>query len=306
MTTHPKNNSLILIFGPTAVGKTALLLNLFQKNTEIISADSMQVYKQMDIGTAKPSSAELEAIAHHLIDIIEPTQQFHAAHFIEMADEKIREIHKRGNRALISGGTGYYFKNFLYGLPEVPPTNSKVSNEIEKRLKNGERAQLFEELKLVDSISAKRIHPNDSYRLVRALEVYQSSGKPLSSYKIPTEIRNNISPIIIGLTRDREELYNRIDNRVDLMFKQGLPLEIEKLIKLGYTKETAGMRAIGYQEFFMAKEQNRGDDFEYISNEIKKNSRHYAKRQITFFKKIPNVNWIKADDFDSVRELLKV
>jgi len=301
---HGKNSPVILLFGPTAVGKSDLLLSYFNKNFEIISADSMQVYRYMDIGTAKPSKVELEKIPHHLIDICNPDEQFHAGQFIRMADQLIKEILDRGNIPVLSGGTGYYFKNFLYGLPEVPPTNNEVAKELNRRLQNGEREALFAELKEVDLESANRIHINDSYRLVRALEVYKSSLRPLSSYNLPRDVRSTINPLIIGLSREREELYSRINRRVDIMLEQGLVAEIDRLIAKGYGVDSAGMSAIGYRELFEAKAQGRGDELEYIASRIKLNSRHYAKRQITFFKTIPNINWVDADNREALSLLV--
>lgn len=299
-----KNKSVVLLFGPTGVGKTDLLLNIFSNKAEIISADSMQVYQWMDIGTAKPSQQERAVFDHHLIDIITPDQKFHAGEFVLKTDVLIESILNRGNLPILSGGTGYYFRNFLFGLPGVPPSDEVISKRLNAELKAGAREVLYKRLQDVDPVYASKIHINDSYRLVRSLEVYESSGRPLSSFTVSNELRKGISPIIIGLQRDREQLYNRINLRVDKMFSMGLADEIKMLIEKGYDRFSPGMKGIGYREFFEAEDAGYAGDLGWIAQRIKLNSRHYAKKQITYFKLIPNVHWVDADDFQAVEALV--
>lgn len=302
--TSERTKPLLLIFGPTAVGKTDLIAHLMSDKAEMISADSMQVYRYLDIGTAKPSSHEQEKIRHHLINILNPDEQFHAGQFVEAADRCVEEIRLRGNLPVISGGTGYYFRNFLFGLPEVPPTDSAVADMLRLRIEGGERDAMFRELQSADPVSADKIHINDSYRLVRALEVYKSSGRPLSSYEVSQEVRAGLTPVIIGLNRNRQELYDRINQRVDLMFKRGLATEVSTLIRMGYDAESPGMKGIGYREFFEASEAGHEWDLDWIAERVKRNSRHYAKKQLTYFKLIPEVNWFNPGDPATIREFI--
>ena len=248
----------------------------------------MQVYRGMDIGTAKPERALCEHITHHLIDIRNPDEQFHLGDFIRLADEAVLDILQRNRLPIISGGTAYYFKHFLYGLPEAPSSDPEIREELSKRVKDEGLEPLREILNQVDPVSAERINRNDAYRIQRALEVYMSSGRPLSSFKVPTKLRNGIDPLIIGLTRPREELYQRIDRRVEQMFSAGLGSEVESLKKKGFGKESPGMKAIGYREFF-----EEGPD---TLSRIQTASRRYAKRQLTFFRALPGTVWIDPDE----------
>ena len=266
----------------------------------------MQVYKGMDIGTAKPSADERKLLPHHLIDICEPSQQFNAGDFVRLADEACREIAGRGKLPVISGGTGFYLKNFIFGLSEAPPSDEKIRSELQLELQEKGADALMLELAKGDPVSAERIHINDEYRLLRALEVLRCYGKPLSSFKVPTAAHNrqdkrNFRFIIIGLSRPREVLYKRINYRCAQMFKQGLAEEVQGLHAKGYTPNDPGMRAIGYREFFAEKndgEDSAGwrllQDTDGIQTLIAQNSRRYAKRQITFFAGLPDVKWIEC------------
>ncbi|MDC7126513.1 MAG: tRNA (adenosine(37)-N6)-dimethylallyltransferase MiaA [Spirochaetales bacterium] len=290
----------VLIFGPTAVGKTALLSAPFFLNTEIVNADSMQVYRGMDIGTAKADADFLKKVTHHLIDIRLPSEQFHAGDFVKLTDTLSSEIYRRGKLPVICGGTGFYFKNFIYGLPEAPESDEKIRESLQAELREQGSSELFSRLGKIDPVTAERISKNDTYRILRALEVYYSSGRPLSDYKLPDTPRAGYKFLLIGLTRPREELYSRINERVELMFKEGLENEVIKLISEGYNENDPGMKGIGYREFF-------SKDKEDLSNEalmtlIKKNSRHYAKRQITWFRQLDDINWFSPDDIDGITE----
>ncbi len=292
---------IILLFGPTAVGKTELISNLFKKNYEIINADSMQVYKALNVGTAKPASELLDRIRHHLIDIRSPKEQFHAGDFVRLADKIAIEITERGNIPVICGGTAFYFKSYLFGLPDVPEIDSSVREKLQFELKKNGPGYLYSELKKIDPVRSEKLHPNDEYRILRALEVARGSGKLQSDF-IPGDIlRKGIEPLILGLRRDRPELYNRIDRRVDGMFEAGLFNEIKRCFKTDLLESDPGMRGIGYREFYL---MNRTGEFTIsdIRDIVKRNSRRYAKRQMTFFKSLPDVKWFHPNDADLIRD----
>ena len=292
MTNKP---TVVLLFGPTAVGKTACLTELFSGNAEIISADSMQVYRGMDIGTAKPDSRFLSQIPHHLIDIRTPNEPFNAGDFVRETEQLLPEILSRGRLPVICGGTAFYFINFLFGLPQAPPSDRKTAAEIEAEVLNGGRQRLYEELRLKDPVSAARIPPGDTYRLVRALEVLRTGGRPLSSYRTGQVPRSDFRFKVIELTRPRAELYERINRRVGQMFADGLPEEWRRLRADGCTAASPGMRAIGYAEFFLSENPDE------VRELIQKNSRRYAKRQITFFQKIPGRRRFHPDETGEMR-----
>jgi len=293
---------LLLLFGPTGVGKTELILRLFPGRGEVISADSMQVYRGLDIGTAKPSPEVRSLVPHHLIDILDPRQQYTAGEFVHRAEELIPQIELRGRIVVISGGTAYYFRNFLYGLPETPVASPEVRKRLLDRLEAEGLSSLYAELNRLDPVAGERISARDTYRILRALEVFYSTGRPLSSFPVPKNPRLNRTYRLIGLMRDREELYRRIDARVEEMFRQGLPEEVARLVAYGYREQDPGMRGIGYREFF--KLGRLGClTLSQVKEQIQKDSRRYAKRQITFFKSLPGVQWKHPDSIRSLADL---
>lgn len=293
----------VVLFAPTATGKTALALNIFGRSSrsffkdkaELISADSMQVYKHLDIGTAKPSSLEMSELKHYLVNILEPSEQFTVADFVSLADKLCKEIYLQKKIPLIAGGTGFYIRNFILGLPKTPISDEKIRNELKNRLKTEGKEVLYSELMRVDSESAKKININDEYRICRALEVFYTTGKPRSSFKMNVEARKEYNFCIIILERERKELYERINARVDKMFSDGLEKEVRLLYENGFTKEMPGMQAIGYREWFLPNGTLR-NDIEKVREEIKHNSRKYAKKQYTFMKDIPNAITINVKD----------
>ena len=287
-----------MIFGPTAVGKTDLLLSEVFSNSEIINADSMQVYRRMDIGTAKPDPEFLQKVKHHLINILEPSEQFNAGDFVTSADGLAAEITDRGKLPVICGGTGFYFRNFIYGLPEAPPSDGNVRERLQREMEKDGPAVLHNRLEQADPASARRINVNDRYRTVRALEVFEVSGRPLSSYTLPQHPRERYDIYLIGLTRPRKELYRRINERVGIMMEQGLEDEFRRLIASGCTADDPGMRGIGYREFFTMEEQ--GLSIEDTAELIRRNSRRYAKRQITFFRQLEPINWFEPEDLKGI------
>lgn len=281
----------IIIFAPTATGKTALTVKLFGKGSrsffkdraEIISADSMAVYKYMNIGTAKPDKNLTDQIPHHLIDVVTPDIQFSVSDFVEKADIAAGGIFENGKIPVVAGGTGFYIRNFILGLPDTPESNPEIRNNLKSELEKSGIEFMYEKLKLVDPISAEKINQNDAYRILRALEVFYLTGKPRSSFELSEKLRDKYDFTTIILERDREDLYRRIDKRIDHMFSQGLSEEVESLKKMGYTKELPGMQAIGYREFFMDLKSE-----EEIKEKIKHDSHKYAKKQYVFMKGIPN------------------
>ncbi len=300
-----------MLFAPTASGKTALSIKLFGKSSlscfkdkaELISADSMQVYKGLDIGTAKPDENERKELKHHLIDILEPDCQFSVADFVSRADSCCSEIFSRGKIPLVAGGTGFYIRNFILGLPETPVSDEKIRNQLKERIKKEGKEILYAELKSVDPESAAKINVNDEYRICRALEVFYSTGKPRSSFKMSTKMRENFNFKVLILETPREKLYERINLRVEKMFENGLEQEIHSLYKKGFGKSAPGMQAIGYREWFLEDGTLRSDS-EQVLLEIQHDSRKYAKKQYTFMADIPGA--VKIDASDDEKMYLEV
>lgn len=280
-----------------------MLEQLFADGFQVVNADSKQIYRYLDIGSAKPSVELMRHIPHHLIDIRDPWEQFSVGEFVKLADTACESIRSAGKIPVICGGTAYYFKHFYYGLPASPQSDPLIRERIAAQVKEQGLPWCYRKLLEIDPVSAKRIHPADGYRITRALEVYETSGFPLSSFTVPTEARDGMRPLIIGLTRDKAELDERIVQRVRDMFKQGLEQEIAALLSMGALPEWPGMQGIGYREFFVAQEHPSMDK-EAISQLIIRNSRMYAKRQMTFFRSLPNVHWVHPDDTVTLSSLL--
>lgn len=266
-----------------------------------MSADSQAVYRGMRIGTASPSVEELSELPHHLVGIADPAcEQFGAGRFVSMADEACADIFSRGKFPLVVGGTGFYVRNFLLGIPPTPVSDPVLRKRLNARAaEEGSRA-LHEELSAVDRKSAEKINPNDAYRICRALEVFYSSGKPLSSYRQDTRLREGYSFCTVILSRGRDELYRRIDERVELMFRLGLQEEVEALRRDGCVMGSPGMRAIGYREFFDPSLKSQ----EEIKAAVKLHSRQYAKKQYTFMRGIPGAVTVSADDISGAERVI--
>lgn len=292
----------VVVFAPTATGKTALALNLFGKSSlsffkgrgELISADSMQVYKGLDIGTAKPSLKEKNLLKHHLVDICDCKTQFTVADFISSADELCKNIWSRKKIPIVAGGTGFYIRSFLLGLPQTPESNAVIRNQLKNECIEKGIEYMYCELKKVDSVSADKINKNDEYRILRALEVFRLTGKPRSSFPLENKLRDSFDFLTIILERNREELFKRINERVDKMFEMGLQTEVEQLIKNGATSDMPGMQAIGYREWF-ENDFSTSEGIELIKKQIQKDSRKYAKKQYTYMKDIPDAIRIHID-----------
>ena len=297
-----KRPPVFVLFGPTASGKTELLESLFRDSAvrreaqfpraEIVSADSMQVYRGMDIGTAKPSLELRAAFPHHLIGIRNPNEPFNAGDFVRLADAACEDIVRRGGFPVVSGGTGFYLRNFIYGLSEAPPSDGALRAALKMELAEKGAEPLHAELARRDGESASRIHPNDTYRLLRALEVCRLTDRPLVSFAVRDTPRAAYRFLIVELRRPREDLYRRIDERCRAMFREGLAGEVSRLYGEGYTPDDPGMRAIGYREFFVENADGEGGrwrlsaDTDGVMALVARNSRRYAKRQLTFFASI--------------------
>ncbi|MCF0261784.1 MAG: tRNA (adenosine(37)-N6)-dimethylallyltransferase MiaA, partial [Sphaerochaetaceae bacterium] len=243
------NNKAIFLFGPTAVGKTQLLSDFFSGLGEVVNADSVQVYKYLDVGSAKADKKTIELIPHHLIDILEPWENYNVADFIRNADESCKDIWARNKLPIISGGTAFYFKHFLYGLSQAPQSDPEIRESVALYIRDQGLDKAYDYLCIVDPVSAARINPNDAYRISRAIEVFRTCGKPLSDFALPTKPRNDMKVLTIGLCRDKIILDNRIRQRVDIMFEMGIIDEIRALLNMGATPSWQSMQGIGYHEF---------------------------------------------------------
>jgi tRNA dimethylallyltransferase len=301
-----KRNStqpLIFLFGPTGVGKTALLQTLFHTNYSIINADSKQIYRHLDIGSAKPDESMLSSIPHYLVNIKDPWEPFSVGDFVHLADASLETIAQHSHTPIVCGGTAYYFKHFYFGLPKSPKSDAVVRQFIAEKVEKFGTTWAYDELVRIDPQAAQKIHPRDMYRVTRALEVYESTGKPLSSYEVPSTPRNNMDPLIIGLAREKENLNKRIETRVDQMIEDGLMDEINQLLEMGATSEWPGMQGIGYREYFTLMDANKFS-LDAMRALIIRNSQKYAKRQMTFFRSLPKVQWVHPDEIKTINQLV--
>lgn len=296
----------LIIVGPTASGKTKLSIEAAKKfDGEIISADSMQIYKYMNIGTAKPSLEEREGIPHHLIDIVEPNEKFSVAEFKERAEVCIKEILQKRKLPIIVGGTGLYINSLIntfdfMNTNENPEFRQKLEEEAQKF---GNKV-LYDRLKKIDPEVCKRIHLNDLKRIIRALEIYEVTGKNITeNQKSAKEISKKYDYIIVGLNTDREKLYERINLRVDIMLKEGLLEEVRNIQdRLKDEGKTTSLQAIGYKEIIEAFEGEI--TLEEAIEKVKKESRNYAKRQLTWFRRNQDIKWLEV--FDSIEDKLDI
>lgn len=291
---------LIVIAGPTACGKTNLSIQLAKKiDAEIISADSMQVYKYMDIGTAKPTKEEMENIPHYLIDEIEPDEEFNVAIFQEKAKKYLEMIYNKNKIPILVGGTGFYIQALVYDINFMETNNDyEYRSYLEKLAKEKGNQYIHEILKKVDPVSALKIHPNNVKRVIRALEYYKQTNKPISQHN-EEEKNKKVSPYntaFFCLNMKRETLYKRIEQRVDKMIEAGLIEEVQALLKKGYSPDLVSMQGLGYKEIVPYLQGKISlEEAIYI---LKRDTRHFAKRQLTWFKRQENPYWINIDDFD--------
>lgn len=301
-----KKQKLIILTGPTAVGKTDLSIGLAKAlNGAIISADSMQVYKKMDIGTAKITKEEMNGIDHYLIDILEPDEEFNVVKFKEYAREAIETIHRENKIPIVVGGTGFYIQALLYDTKFANmDTDYEYRQFLEKEAKEKGNLYLHQQLEQVDYEASLQIHPNNVKRVIRALEYYKTTNQKISEHN--EEQRQNESPYdfhYFVLNMNRDALYHRINQRIDLMVKQGLVEEVTTLKKAGYERNSVAMQGIGYKELYSYLDNEIS--LEEAILQIKQNTRHFAKRQLTWFRREKEVVWVNKDEFQGEEQLLE-
>ena len=298
-------NRIICIAGPTASGKTALAVELAKElNGEVVSCDSMQVYRRMDIGTAKPTKEEMQGIVHHMIDVAEPDEDFSVSRYCDMASPIVDDILARGKTAVIAGGTGLYMDSLIRGNAFAPFPATGVRERLEAQADAEGMESMLEWLRSVDPASAARLHLSDRKRIIRALEVFLETGETITEHNRKTQsIPPKYNPLWLGLDfADRAELYHRIDLRVDIMLEIGLISEIKSLLSSGIPPKCTAMQAIGYKEFVNAL--NGEETVEKAAEEVKKSSRHYAKRQLTWFRRNPRLHWLTRQTGQKNEEIL--
>lgn len=296
---------LLIILGPTASGKTGLSIELAKTlNTEIISGDSMLVYRGFDIGSAKPAAEERQGIPHHMIDVREPWESFSAADFVSEVKPIISQINSRGKIPIICGGTGLYIKSLLEGYEFNHTGGDREYREhLEKLAEEKGREHVFDMLRQVDPAAAERLHINNFRRVIRALEVYHLGGEQLSTQRQSVTDENHVviqeeelvyDCLVLGVQWERPQLYDRINRRVDMMISQGLEQEVRRLLDRGISPYSQPMKAIGYKEMnsFIKGEIS----LEQAVDQIKKNTRHFAKRQITWYRKMPYIKWYSGTE----------
>ena len=287
---------LIIMLGPTAVGKSEAALELAtQIGAEIINADSQQVYRHMNIGTGKPSEADRARVAHHLIDVVEPNGEFNAAIFRRLALEKIAEIHERGNKVIVCGGTGLYLKALTRGLFAGPEQNPELRSELMRQIEERGLGALYQRLVEVDPAAHSRIHPNDRQRIIRALEVYRLTGKPMSEWQQEHDFGDeHFGTLKIGLQRERAELYDLINRRCDRMIEEGLLNEVRDLVAQGYSLDLRPLQSVGYQQMGLVLQGLL--TIEQAVAEMKQETRHLAKRQLTWFRRDREIFWFHPEN----------
>lgn len=299
-------DNIICIAGPTASGKTALAVELAKEvGGEVISCDSMQVYRHMDIGTAKPSAEEQQGIVHHMIDVADPDEDFSVSRYCEMATPILEDILARGKAAIIAGGTGLYMDSLIRGNDFAPYPATGARERLEAQADEMGMEFMLDRLRQIDPDSAARLHLADRKRIIRALEVFEETGETITAHNKRTQaIPPRYSPLWLGLDFDpRQLLYDRIDLRVSIMLEQGLEKEIRDLLASGIPAKCTAMQAIGYKEFVAALEGKI--TMEEAADEVRKSSRHYAKRQLTWFRRNSNMHWLTRKENEPFEEILQ-
>jgi len=281
----------VILLGPTGAGKSRLAIEWAEElGGEIISADSMQVYRYMDIGTAKPAVDDQKRVRHHLIDLVTPDQRFHAALYRTLGRKTIDQLYENETPIWIVGGTGLYIKTLSEGIFTSPKIDPSLRENLKKEAKEKGTGTLYERLKKGDPKTAFSLHPNDLFRIVRALEVLDSTGIPISFYREQHCFGEKpYATLKIGLEMNRNVLYQRIDERVDQMLEKGLLHEVERLMEMGYGPELKPMQSLGYKQ--MVQYLSKEIDLDEAVRQIKRNTRRYAKRQVTWFKADPDIRW---------------
>ena len=298
-------NNLICIAGPTASGKTALAVALAQcLDGEVISCDSMQVYKYMNIGTAKPTLEEMQGIPHHMLSVAEPWEDFSVSRYCEMATPIVDDVLSRGKTAIIAGGTGLYMDALIRGNAFAPYPSTGCRERLEEQVARDGIESVLEQLRQVDPESAQRLHPSDQKRIIRAMEVYLETGKTITEHNRQTQlIPPKYNPVWFALEdTQREALYQRIDRRVELMLEEGLIQEIQSLLDRGIPPKCTAMQAIGYKEFLDALAGNCTID--EAAAQVQQASRRYAKRQLTWFRRNKDIHWLRRNPGETTEEIV--
>ncbi len=296
---------IVVICGPTGAGKTAFAIKLAKAvDGEIIGADSMQIYRQMDIGTAKPTLEEKAAVVHHMVDVAEPDENFDAAGYARLAKPAVMDVISRNKIPFVVGGTGLYIKALIYGLFQSSPSDQAIRERLKKEKALQGLDALYAKLIEIDPDAAVKIHKNDALRIIRALEVYEITGKTISEHHMDHGFKNPLfNPLKLGVFWDRDPLYERINKRVDMMLEQGLPAEVENLLKRGYSPQLKSMQSLGYRhmiDFLSGKIQ-----WEEAVSTLKRDHRRYAKRQMTWFNSDETIIWINPEQIQSAVEQVK-
>ena len=295
----------IAVMGPTAVGKTGCVLQLAKDlGGEIVNADSMQIYRFMDIGTAKPTAAERAEVVHHLLDIVDPDQDFDASLYSQLARETIKNLVEEGKVAIVVGGTGLYLKALFHGLFPAAHSDQVIRQRLRREGEKDGGLELYKRLKKIDPSTAARLHPNDLFRIVRALEVWECTGKPMSVLQKEHGFRENpFFTLKIGLKLPRSQLYERINRRVEEMMELGLVNEVRELLNLGYGVHLKSMQALGYRH--MVQHLINGMKIAEALRTMKRDTRHYAKRQMTWFGGDQEINWFRPQDIEEIARLAR-
>lgn len=299
------NREIIIVAGPTAVGKTKYAIEIAKNfNGEIVSSDSMQLYKFMDIGSAKPTQEEQNQVKHYLVDEIDPREPFSVAEYQKRARDAIEQIFSKGKTPVISGGTGLYVNSLIYDMDfSAPPVGNEYRNKLENLAVEHGNEYVHQLLSKQDSEAAARIHPNNLKKVIRALEVAENSEQGIQPFEKSFVKTSDYAYKLIGLSRNREELYERINLRVDMLLDMGLVDEIKGLLDMGLTSDSISMKGIGYKEIIGYL--NGEYDLEHAVYLVKRNTRHYAKRQITWFKRYDDIKWFNISEYNSDDEAVK-
>jgi tRNA dimethylallyltransferase len=290
----------IAIMGPTAVGKTWLVSQLTKDlGGEIVNADSVQIYRFMDIGTAKPTMADRAEVAHHLVDIVDPDHDFDASRYSQLAREVIANLARQGKPAIVVGGTGLYLKAIFHGLFPGAPSDQLVRQRLRREAEKKGGVELYRRLQRIDPITAQRVHPHDLFRIIRALEVWECKGQPISALQSDHNFKDRpFLPLKIGLRRPRPELYERINRRVEEMMAQGLLEEVRALLSRGYGPNLKSLQALGYRH--MVQHLINGVDISEAVRTMKRDTRRYAKRQMTWFRRDQEINWFHPQQMEDI------
>lgn len=299
--TQVRCKPVVVMVGPTAVGKSRVAVEVAKAfETEVLTADSRQVYRGMDVGTDKPVPEERQGVPHRLIDLVNPDQAFNAGLYRRQALDQIERLYRDHRLPLVVGGTGLYVRTLLKGLCDAPPADPIMRTALRQEAKDQGHDRLYARLVAVDHVAAARLHPRDESKVVRALEVYQLSGRRMSEFQQEHGFAERpFSALIIGLNRDRDALYRRIEERIDWQLAHGLIEETKQLLAQGYERDSAAMKGLGYRQ---VAEHLAGEyDVAELVRRFKRDTRHFSKRQMTWFRKEPGIQWLTIEESESVQ-----